>query len=185
MKEGGGKTKGNAFENLIAKKLSRWLAPGDATQLIPSRLSGGWKEASWRHAGDLAPNGPEGEKFRLRFMVECKHNRKDLLWLLFTADAPGRNLQGWWEKLRKEAEVLSLLPMLVFRQNRRPILVALPQWLAREMHKAVGGTLLEYSSRGEDGHIAWGCITLEALTSSDPLELPHYIRLAASYKEVQ
>lgn len=167
MKPGRGKSKGNTFENLAAKKLSRWLATGDGTQLIPSRLSGGWKDASWRHAGDLAPNGPAGEKFRNKFMVECKHQKKDLLWLLYTADAPGENLQGWWQKLKAEADVLSLTSMLVFRQNTRPILVGLPRWLTRKVHKAVGGTMLEYSGRWEED-ITFGIITLEALTTLEP-----------------
>ena len=85
MKLGRGKSKGNRFENLVGRTLSKWLKPGDATQLIPTRLSGGWRADSWRQAGDLAPNGPAGEKFRNRIMIECKHHKKDLLWMLFTA----------------------------------------------------------------------------------------------------
>ena len=164
MKLGRGKSKGNTFENLISKKLSRWLVPGDATQLIPTRLSGGWRADSWRQAGDLAPNGPAGEKFRNRIMIECKHHKKDLLWMIYTAEIPGENLQGWWRKLGKEASGLSLIPMLIFRQNTRPVLVVFPQWLAQHIHNIAGGTMLTYSN----GPSTYGLITLAALTSLAP-----------------
>ncbi|KKK91501.1 hypothetical protein LCGC14_2712320 [marine sediment metagenome] len=172
MKPGRGKSKGNRFENLVARTLSRWLKPGDATQLVPSRLSGGWKDAQWRHAGDLAPNGPEGEEFRRLFLIECKHQNKDLLWMLYTSTPKQQNIQGWWQKLHTEAKELGNIPMLVFRQNTRPILVVLPRWLARQIHKAVGGVMLEYSSRYiEEIPISCGIIPLQTLTALLPAKL--------------
>jgi len=155
MKLGYGKTKGNRFENLFGRKLSLWLTGGkDSTQLISTRLSGGWKDARWRQAGDLAPNGPAGERFRKLFMVECKHHKKDLLWTMF--GTAKESIPEWWHKLWKEAVQLNLIPMLVCRQNNRPILIGLPIGLARIV--ADGESVLGYhddSLDAEFGLILW------------------------------
>ena len=133
MKPGKGKSKGNAFENKTGRGLSLWLTEDeDKTQLIPSRLSGGWRPGTanlGRHAGDLAANGPVGERFRETFVVECKHRKTQLLWTLY--NTLGENIQGWWVKLCGEASEHDLLPMLVAKQNNRPVLVGLPEVLAR------------------------------------------------------
>ena len=148
MIPGRGKSKGNRFENLVGRLLSAWLTGGDKTQLIPTRLSGGWKDAAWRQAGDLAPNGPLGEIFRRLFVVECKHQNKDLLWRLYTAVGPGQNIQSWWAKLEEEAEKVGCFPMLVFRQNARPIMVALQTELAWYISSALEATVLFADSYG-------------------------------------
>ena len=133
MRKGGGKGKGNAFEGAVGRRLSLWLSGGtDKTQLIPSRLSGGWTAglsggAPWRHAGDLAPNGPLGDEFRQHFAVECKHHAVVDLWHIWTQQ-PGDNLLGWWAKIIDESLLLSPppCPLVVFRPNRRPTMLAAP-----------------------------------------------------------
>jgi hypothetical protein len=130
MKPGASKSKGNRFENLIGRHLSLWLTNGeDKYQLISTRMSGGWEGAQWRHAGDLAPNGEAGERFRKVVMVECKHRREDLLWALYNPPSD-KNIQGWWEKLTTEAHELNLVPMIVFRQNQRGIMVVVTEVFA-------------------------------------------------------
>lgn len=130
MKPGAGKKIGNAFENLCGRKLSLWLTYGqDKYQLISTRLSGGWVGARWRHAGDLAPNGQVGEEFRKRVLVECKHHRKDLLWNLY--QEPNEwNLQGWWDKIVPEAMEMDMVPLIMFRQTHRALMVAVRDSLA-------------------------------------------------------
>jgi len=130
MKPGKGKAKGSAFERIIAKQLSRWLTDGkDATQLVRSVLSGGWGPRAARQAGDLAANGPEGERFRATFVVECKHRRGDLLWGLYTKTGT-ECIQGWWQKLEQEARSVQCVPLLIFRQNGRPTMLATYETLA-------------------------------------------------------
>lgn len=134
MRLGAGKRKGSAFEREVAKKLSLWLTGGaDQTQLIRSVLSGGWagRAGGFRQVGDLAPNGPIGERFRRLFAVECKHQRDISLWQLWT----GGKLIGWWDKLSKEAEAAGVWPLLVVRENGRPITV-----IATERIHELGGT---------------------------------------------
>lgn len=185
MKPGHGKSKGNKFENLIARRLSLWLTGGeDSTQLISSRLSGGWKDARWRQAGDLAPNGPKGDLFRSRFIVECKHHKKDLLWGLF--HPPGENIKGWWNDLCELATTLSipkpnvgphhrtsecanLIPMMVCRQNNRAIFVVLPPKLAHTL--ARGTMIIEY--RG--GSHPCGIILWETFAVATPRDLLNHV----------
>jgi hypothetical protein len=169
MKPGGGKAKGNRFENFIGRKLSLWLTTGkDSTQLISSRLSGGWKDARWRQAGDLAPNGPAGEEFRRVFVGECKHHKKDLLWALFTERAPGRNIQGWWMDLWALAHSLDLAPMLVCRQNNRPILVGLDVSVAVVLAEHTGTAWLAYEGSWRCKQLTCGLILFDALVGCPP-----------------
>lgn len=129
MRSGGGKAKGSAFERWVAKELSLWLTRGaDAKQLIRSVLSGGWtahrktSDEPWRHAGDLAPNGPIGEAFRKAVAVECKHYGVIDLYGYWQ---PTHKLNVWWEKLNEEASEAGCASMLVFRANLRPTMVML------------------------------------------------------------
>jgi hypothetical protein len=126
MKKGGGSGKGGAFERKIAKRLSLWLTNGtDSSQLVRSVLSGGWGgNKAARHSGDLAANGEAGERFRNRFVVECKHYKVIDLWDCLTC-APGQNIVGWWTKLVKEADDNDRHPLLIYRTNFRPIMVGL------------------------------------------------------------
>ncbi len=128
------KAKGGAFERTIARELSEWLTGGqDSTQLIRSVSSGGWtrgrkqaqKKEVFRHIGDLAPNGPKGEEFRRQFAVECKHHKRIDLYQLWTLPHGDATLTGWWEKIGKEALEGGVRPMLIFRSNGQPILVAI------------------------------------------------------------
>lgn len=133
MKQGGGKAKGSSFEREVGKKLSLWLTAGtDATQLIRSVLSGGWSRghkapSGFRQVGDLAPNGPAGEEFRSKFAVECKHRRSIDLYGLWTKSDTADDLKGWWFKLCHDSEAAAVTPMLIWRQNGRPIMFGVPE----------------------------------------------------------
>jgi len=176
MRPGAGKGKGSSFERWVARRLSLWLTGGkDGTQLVRAVLSGGWKDRGKRQAGDLAANGPFGERFRQDFIVECKHRRGDLLWGLYTK-AGGESVQGWWMKLEDEGRANSLIPLLIFKQNRRPVLVATSFGFASALLHALAeagrsaGPFLEHMAdrrRGEAGRI----IRFTVLPLSDLLHI--------------
>lgn len=165
MKRGRGKAKGSAFERKIAKELSLWLTRGkDDKQLIRSVLSGGWKGArekdGWRQVGDLAPNGPLGEKFRKKFAIECKHRKQINLLTLWQRSIKGDLLPTWWRKLVKDSKAAGVTPMLIFRSNGFPVLVILPTKYAR---RAV--------DLARNAHIGWldvDIIPFAALCKSNP-----------------
>ncbi len=162
------KSKGNAFEWVCGRMLSKWLTLGkDQSQLVPSRGSGGWKRRTVTHTGDLAAEGPNGEYFRSLFVVECKHHKPGLLWALLTQTPGKNNIQGWWEKLYAEARGCGEYPMLVMRQNNRPILIGLPLAYARFV--ARGEPFLTYSGHG----IALGLVCWDDWCRRSPDELLH------------
>ena len=132
-------TKGGAFERLCGREISLWLTGGkDDTQLIRSVSSGGWARRKVRQVGDLAPNGPEGEAFRLVFGVECK-NREEFKWQhLWTSEEP--KLLQWWIKHAAECDDAGLMPMLIYKRNYQPGLVVYPTELDRELHGDGNGT---------------------------------------------
>jgi len=194
MRRGGGKSKGNRFENLMAKHLSWWLtADEDSTQLIPTRLSGGWRPgteatAGWRQVGDLAPNGEQGDAFRQVCCVECKHSRVELLWKLFTAGSKssGANILTWWDTLYKEASPHQLVPLLLFRTNSRPVMLAtLPtvaDYIAAKQADEDGSRHLHFHAVTEDLHL--GILPLgmllriapdTALTTFAEIGATHYV----------
>lgn len=146
MRAGGGHRKGGKAERLVAKDLSLWLTGGaDYKQLVRSQASGGWKASqqgpdAWRHLGDLAPNGDEGERFRRVFGVEVKHHRLINFWTLWRTNLKKNTVATWWKKLKKEigkSGVEGLHPMLVFRANSMPLMVAVPTWIVRGDERAV------------------------------------------------
>lgn len=127
-----GSAKGSEFERMIAKKLSLWFTDGeDHKQLIRSVLSGGWEKGNdiWQ-CGDLAPNGPAGTLFREHFAVECKHRKLIDFWQMFFSNKQGiadaGEWIGWWRKLCDECIPFNLCPLLIMRQNGKPVLVGLP-----------------------------------------------------------
>lgn len=165
-------SKGGRFENRRARDLSRWLTDGeDHKQLIRSKGSGGWRgntgEDTWRHAGDLAPNGPAGEEFCRHFVVECKHRETVDLWHFYTAQPGRQNIAGWWGKLVDEIEATDAdpppAPMLLFRMNHRPLMAGLPKRLVEELPQA-----LTFNFDPDLLLPPFGMIPFEDFTAPDP-----------------
>jgi hypothetical protein len=129
MKSGGGKQKGSSFEREICKKLSEWVSDGKSDDLFwRSAMSGGratvrskkgQKTASGQ--GDITAVAPEGNRLTDRFVIECKHYKTMGLDQHIYGQGP---LADIWDKLRKECGDTKR-PMLIFKENRRPILVGL------------------------------------------------------------
>jgi len=132
MRQGAQKSKGNAFENKIAKELSLWLTDNLREDvLIRSQNSGGratMLSYSGRNfvtqAGDITAVDTEGFSLMDVFIIECKHH-KDLFLeaLIFKSRKDG--ISAHWEKLLKECATYSRLPFYIARQNGKPVLAAL------------------------------------------------------------
>lgn len=131
MKQGSQKSKGNAFENKVAKDLSSWLTDGSREDvLIRSQNSGGRATVLnyagknfVSQAGDITAVDQEGFTLMDTFIIECKHHKNLYLdSLLFNSRKDG--IIAHWKKLLKECETFSRSPMYIARQNGKPILVA-------------------------------------------------------------
>jgi len=131
MKQGRQKTKGNAFENKVAKDLSSWLTDGSREDvLIRSQNSGGRATVlnySGKNfvsqAGDITAVDQEGFSLMDTFIIECKHHKNLYLdSLVFNSRKDG--IIAHWKKLLDECSTFSRNPMYIARQNGKPILVA-------------------------------------------------------------
>ena len=128
MKSGGGKAKGGEFERQVCKRLSEWVSDGKSDDLFwRSAMSGGRatvrKKKNQETAsgqGDITAVTPAGNILTDRYVIECKHLKSIGLDLYVYGQGP---LTGIWDKLRKECN--GKRPMLIFKENRRPILIGL------------------------------------------------------------
>jgi hypothetical protein len=136
MKPGGSKAKGNQMENRIAKELSLWLTANDRQDVLERSPASGAKFTIHQKrnrdygniAGDLIAVSVQGQPLIDRFVIEIKHRDSDginISNLIYQTATDG--LVDFWRKLLKECEQTSKLPMLVFRQNNRPIMIMLCQ----------------------------------------------------------
>lgn len=134
MRVGGSKQKGNVFENTIAKTLSKWLTKGDRLDVLErSPASGGKFTANKKLGkdhqsivGDLIAVSDEGHKLIDRFVVEVKHRNEEginVISLIFRTSESG--VIAFWKKLLKECEQTNKLPMLIFKQNNKPVMIGL------------------------------------------------------------
>jgi hypothetical protein len=129
MKSGGSKQKGSSFEREICKKLSLWISDGKSDDLFwRSAMSGGRATVRTKKGrttasghGDITAVTPEGNVLTDHFVIECKHLKTMGLDQYVYRQGP---LVGIWNKLKKECGN-DKKPMLIFKENRKPILVGL------------------------------------------------------------
>lgn len=131
MKAGGGKAKGASFERLICTKLSLWLTSGEEEDLLwRSAMSGGRATVARKkgvslesQSSDITATKSLGEALTSNFSIECKfYASLNVEGFVFGAKA---GLQDFWDQVQKDAAVFGKLPMLIAKQNRKPVLLAL------------------------------------------------------------
>lgn len=134
MRAGGSKQKGNNFENEISKILSRWLTEDQRSDVLERSPASGGKFTSHQKqhrdfgniAGDLIAVAEEGMHLISQFVVEIKHRNDagiNAESLIYRTSETG--LISFWKKLLQECVQTQKLPMIVFKQNNRPILIGL------------------------------------------------------------
>jgi hypothetical protein len=129
MKSGGSKAKGSAFERLICKRLSLWLSNNQSDDLLwRTSLSGGRATIGLNkdikrsaQAGDIGAISAKGEAFTSRYIVECKHY-KDLQIPSAVFGSTG-HFVDFWQRLIVDAGKFEKKPMLIAKQNNRPIII--------------------------------------------------------------
>lgn len=123
------KIKGNIFETSACKTISLFLTSGERDDLFWRSSNSGGRQTvrarqgkeTYNQAGDLTTTHPDGEMFMSVFVIECKHHKDINLWSLIT-DTENQTLLGWWKTHVKKAEEVSKIPLLIVRQNHKPIL---------------------------------------------------------------
>lgn len=126
-------SKGAHFEREVAKQLSSWMTGGRRHDLFwRTAMSGGRATIANRNKGyvrsqlgDITAVDYEGYPLTEKFVIEAKYHA-DLSFTNFFLNGGGPIVR-WWDKLVDEAERFDKHPMLVLRQNRRPILILMWQ----------------------------------------------------------
>lgn len=135
------RTKGNSFENEVAKLLTKWS--GSKFRRVP--LSGGW-QSSKVATGDLflvaeyetARTG-DGLRVRFPFSVECKKQEGWDFAQLFR-DSEKCPLRLWWEQASNDAKIIKKLPALIFARNYSPIFIMVSTLTANRLVRLTEGT---------------------------------------------
>lgn len=122
------KAKGGRGERLIAVELSKWLSSGQREDLLwRSSMSGGRatvarkKQKDLRtQAGDLSAIHPDGQPFINAFYPEIKFY-KNLNYSGITTETG--HLVNFWKSTVTEAAAYNRSPMLITKENNRPIII--------------------------------------------------------------
>lgn len=129
MRSGGGKDKGSSFERLICRELSLLVTNGKRTDCFwRSAMSGGRATLEFdrgllnqAQAGDISAISREGMWLIDNYQIECKHYKD----LGFTSGFLSNTgvLYGFWQSLVKDSARRGKSPLLIAKQNNRPIVV--------------------------------------------------------------
>lgn len=126
MRPGGGKSKGNSFENVIAKKLSTALHPLKfiRTQGSGARVGGKnfealgqmfGEEALKLFVGDVVPVNEKEAGVQFRFSIECKsYKTPDNFPSLVSGTS---NVFKWMQESEDDAVKIKREPLLIFKWN--------------------------------------------------------------------
>ena len=123
------KNKGNQFEIQICKKLSLYLTSKERDDLFwRSSNSGGRQTTRMKkgiethnQSGDITATHPDGEMFMSVFTVECKNYTNINLFSLITG-TEGNTIVGWWKVHLDKSREVNRHPLLIIKQNNKPIL---------------------------------------------------------------
>tara|TARA_R100000005_G_scaffold96148_1_gene81018 strand:- start:1169 stop:1657 length:489 start_codon:yes stop_codon:yes gene_type:complete len=153
------RNKGANFERAIARKIREWLGEDWEVKRNPTD-----RQKGKAGAGEFEIVGP----FEFPFAIECKAHESFDYSQLFRVPVTGP-FESFWKQAKNQAEAAEKAPLLIFKRNNGPVLVAL-NWkgfwplIAASGIDAVQSLLRLYS---------YGCVVipLEVLLSIDPLAL--------------
>lgn len=124
--------KGSQFEREICVKMSEWVTAGRKKDVFwRTAMSGGRatvfkkKGSLFRQSGDLCAVAPEGHALTDKYYFELKHYA-NVDFASFFVKGKGQ-LTQFWHKAQYEADGYGLIPILIVKQNRMPIL-----WIAQK-----------------------------------------------------
>lgn len=132
MRSGAGKSKGNAFERDVCRKLSLWVSDGARDDLFwrtaasggratfISRASGGTKLAA-AQAGDVTAIDLAGFPLASQVVIECKFYKR--LQITEGLVKGTGYLAQFWQRVCDEARTYGKQPVLVAKQNLLPALL--------------------------------------------------------------
>ena len=129
MRKGGGRAKGNGFENKIAKMIVKEFHDFGIRRKHCYRTpgSGGHRQARNTDPGDLVIHRKLRKLFP--YCVECKFYKSIDLWNLFLSfryHVKSSKFKTWLKQVCTAAKRTHQIPLLIFKKNNADILCALP-----------------------------------------------------------
>lgn len=128
MRAGGGRGKGNGYENKIAKQVIAAFAcfGMKRTDCYRTPGSGGHRFAHKKDPGDLVLSARIQKMFP--YSVECKFYKKVKLWPLWTSVEDQKRAHKFrsWLRQAKAAAGKKKVPLLVFKENNGPDMAMFP-----------------------------------------------------------
>ena len=122
-----GKSKGNEFERHVSKTLSLWWTSGETDSVFWRTQNSGARytirkrvdKDTYHQGGDICDVDPIGKPFCDKFMIELKCYKVIDLWNMINENG---FLVEWWNKLNASASDANKIPLLIVKQNNKPIL---------------------------------------------------------------
>lgn len=133
LKPGMGKQKGNAFEGVIAKKLTAAVAPLTFIRTPGSGARAGGKnfelygkmfgaDALKIFVGDVVPTNERDTGLSFKYSIECKsYKSSDSFETLVNGNS---NVFKWVEEAVVDSAKIGKIPMAVFKWNHSPVFAA-------------------------------------------------------------
>ncbi len=109
------RNKGANFERAIAKKLREWLGEDWEVKRNPTD-----RQKGKTGAGEFEIVGP----FEFPYAIECKAHESFDYGQLFRVPVTGPFI-SFWEQAKDQADAAEKSPLLIFKRNNGPVLVAL------------------------------------------------------------
>jgi hypothetical protein len=131
-----GAIKGSSFERDICKKLSLFISEGSNTDYFWRTAGSGarWTVRNkkgletYGQYGDICSTHPDSKFFTDIFCIELKSYKDINIWGLITGS--NNIIEDWWFKLNHNALELEKIPVLIVKQNNKPIL-----WISDSVFK--------------------------------------------------
>jgi len=131
------KVKGSEFERFISKQLSLFWSGGKRKDLFWRTHSSGALHTISRmnnEAGDIMSINTESSNFTNQFIIECKFykniNFNDIIY-----KTQHSNLKQWILNLFNLADKENRIPLLIMKQNHKPIIILTNQQGYKLLHK--------------------------------------------------
>lgn len=132
LQVGASSGKGSSFERKVCVMLSLWISDGLNKDVFWRSASSGARStlavrrgeaAKQFHSSDIAPVDKAAYLLLDKFTIECKHYQS--LQLEGLAYPGNCKMEQFWKQATRDAEQVNKRPLLIARQNGRPILLGM------------------------------------------------------------
>lgn len=139
------KKKGNNFELDISKKLSLWWTDNERSDVFYKTTNSGGiytineKTMYKNDAGDIKSIDVDSKAFTDYFIIECKSYEDINLWSIVTES---NDLIGeWWDKLLIDCNLQEKTPLLIIKQDYKPILLITTERFSNKLNMVYGNEI--------------------------------------------